>query len=62
VSRSSVVPWWGRLLPYVCIGVAATCFSWALDIEGWRLAAVLAGCGLLQLGHDIVAVNERADR
>lgn len=49
-------------MPYVCIGVAAMCFSWALDIEGWRLTAVLAGCGLLQLGHDIVAVNERADR
>ena len=62
MSRSSVVPWWGRLLPWVLAVAAAGCFSWALDIEGWRLTAVLTGCGLLQLGHDIVAVNERADR
>jgi hypothetical protein len=62
VSRSSVVPWWGRLLPYVCIGVAATCFWWALDIEGWRLAAVIVGIGMLQLGHDIVVANQEADR
>ena len=56
-----VVPWWGRLLPYACIVAALGCFSWTLDIGGWRLTVFTAGAALLQLGHDIVHANAAAD-
>lgn len=49
-------------MSWVLAVVAAGCLSWSLGIDGWRLCACMVGITLLQLGHDIVAVNERADR
>lgn len=62
MSRRSVVPWWGRLLPYLCFVLGSLCLSWALDIEGWRLAAVVGGVSIIHLGHVVAAVNGEASR
>ena len=59
VSRSSVVPWWGRLLPWV---VAAGCLSWSLGIDGWRLSACMVGITLIQVAMAVHVTNSEADR
>ena len=59
VSRSSVVPWWGRLLPWV---VAAGCLSWSLGIDGWRLSACMVGISLTQVATAVRVANSEADR
>lgn len=62
MSRSSVVPWWGRLLPWVLAVVAAGCLGWSLGIDGWRLCACMVGITLLQVAMAVHVTNSEADR
>ena len=62
MSRSSVVPWWGRLLPWVLAVVAAGCLGWSLGIDGWRLAACMVGITLIQVAMAVHVTNSEADR
>ena len=62
MSRSSVVPWWGRLLPWVLTVVAAGCLGWSLDIDGWRLSACMVGITLIQVAMKVHGLNDEADR
>ena len=43
MSRSSVVPWWGRLLPWVLAVVAAGCLGWSLGIDPVAAVCVHGG-------------------
>ncbi len=62
MSRSSVVPWWGRLLPWVLAVVAAGCLGWSLGIDGWRLSACMVGITLIQVAMAVHVTNSEADR
>ncbi|MGB3053632.1 MAG: hypothetical protein WBB52_02175 [Acidimicrobiales bacterium] len=62
MSRSSVVPWWGRLLPWLCAVVAAGCLGWSLGIDGWRLSACMVGITLIQVAMAVHVTNSEADR
>ena len=62
MSRASVVPWWGRLLPWVCLFVAVGCFSWSLGIDGWRLTVFVLGLAAHVGGHEVRKANDEATR
>lgn len=62
MRRRSVVPWWGRVLPWACTIGAVMLWSWALDIDGWKLITFCFGIELWAAGYRITEANVEADR